>query len=171
MNNAYVIELSHSYAGDSSYYLVWCADADGVNRLRTRNGKLLCYGTEQDAIAAAGIHDCETVFFDAERLDYWLFTGSRSQIYVDDILDAGFLLNFWNLFTDIADSLGMDLTEPDEAEDCYRKLFRATQASEQIYKSAAESAVLTDAETEMIRRVLQSGMDMLMQNLTYADGG
>ena len=170
MNEIYLIELSNSYTGDSSVFLIWYEDADGVNRLRTRNGKLLCYSTEQDAIAAAGIHDCETAFFDAERLDYWLFTGSRSQIYVDDILDAEFLLDFWNLFTDIADSLGMDLTEPDEAEDCYRKLFRAMTTSERVFKSPAVPAVLTDEETEIIRRVLQSGMDILMQNLTYADG-
>ena len=170
MNEIYLIELSNSYTGDSSVFLIWYEDADGVNRLRTRNGKLLCYSTEQDAIAAAGIHDCETAFFDAERLDYWLFTGSRSQIYVDDTLDAEFLLDFWNLFTDIADSLGMDLTEPDEAADCYMKLFRAMKTSERVFKSPAVPAVLTDEETEIIRRVLQSGMDILMQNLTYADG-
>ena len=170
MNEIYLIELSNSYTGDSSVFLIWYEDADGVNRLRTRNGKLLCYSTEQDAIAAAGIHDCETAFFDAERLDYWLFTDSRSQIYVDDTLDAEFLLDFWNLFTDIADSLGMDLTEPDEAADCYMKLFRAMKTSERVFKSPAVPAVLTDEETEIIRRVLQSGMDILMQNLTYADG-
>lgn len=171
MNEIYLIELSSSYTGDSTVYLPWFGEEDSSKRFQTRDGKLLCYSTKKNAAAAAGRKFCESVFFDAERLDYWLFTGSRSQIYVDDILDAEFLLDFWNLFTDIADSLGMDLTEPDEAEDCYMKLFRATQDSEQIYKSAAESAVLTDAETEMIRRVLQSGMDMLMQNLTYADGG
>ena len=171
MNEIYLIELSSSYTGDSTVYLPWFGEEDSSKRFQTRDGKLLCYSTKKNAAAAVGRNFCESVFFDAERLDYWLFTGSRSQIYVDDILDAEFLLDFWNLFTDIADSLGMDLTEPDEAEDCYRKLFRATQASEQIYKSAVESAVLTDAETEMIRRVLQSGMDMLMQNLTYADGG
>ena len=132
MNEIYLIELSSSYTGDSTVYLPWFGEEDSGKRFQTRDGKLLCYSTKKNAAAAVGRNICESVFFDAERLDYWLFTGSRSQIYVDDILDAEFLLDFWNLFTDIADSLSMDLTEPDEAEDCYMKLFRATQASEQI---------------------------------------
>ena len=170
MNEIYLIELSSSYTGDSTVYLPWFGEEDSSKRFQTRNGKLLCYSTKRNAAAAAGRNFCESVFFDAERLDYWLFTGSRSQIYVDDVLDADFLWNFWNLFADMADSLGMKLDEPIAADDCYIKLFRAMKISERFFKSPSVPAVLTDKETEATRRVLQSGMDILMQNLTYADG-
>ena len=90
MNDVYLIELSSSYTGDSTVYLPWFGEEDSSKRFQTRDGKLLCYSTEKEAAAAVGRNICESVFFDAERLDYWLFTGSRSQIYVDDVLDADF---------------------------------------------------------------------------------
>ena len=105
-----------------------------------------------------------TVPFDAERLDYWLSTGSRSQIYVDDQLDTEFLLDFWNLFDDAAYSLEIKLPEPTGADACYEKLFRSCDAAALVSDPAALNPALSEDEIAIIRSVLQTGFDLIQRH-------
>ena len=167
MQDAYLIAYSMSYTGDSTSYYIWYEDAQGRNRFDSAEDKLAAFWTEADAmqqIITRGMRYKDTVNFDAERLDYWLFTGSRSQIYVDDQLDTEFLLDFWNLFDDAAYSLGIKLPEPNGADACYEKLFRSQDAASLVSDPAALNPALSEDEIAIIRSVLQTGFDLIQRH-------
>lgn len=170
MQDAYLIAYSMSYTGDSTDYYIWYEDTKGRNRLYTAGDKIAVFRSESDAkqqIITRGMQYKDTVFFDAERLDYWLFTGSRSQIYVDDQLDTEFLLDFWNLFDDAAYSLGTKLPEPSGADACYEKLFRSCDAAALISDPAALNPALSEDALAIIRSVLKAGFDLISEHTAF----
>ena len=167
MQDAYLIAYSMSYTGNSTSYYIWYEDAQGRNRFYSSGDKLADFWSEADAkqqIITLGMRYKETVFFDAERLDYWLCTGSRSQIYVDEQLDTEFLLDFWNLFDDAAYSLGIKLPEPNGADACYEKLFRSQDAASLVSDPAALNPTLSENEIAIIRSVLKAGFDLIQRH-------
>ena len=163
MQEAYLIAYSMSYTGDSTSYYIWYEDAQSRNRFDSTEDKLAAFWTEADAkqqIKILGMQYINTVPFDAERLDYWLCTGSRSQIYTDEQLDTEFLLDFWNLFDDAAYSLGTTLTEPPGADACYEKLFRSCDTAAVMSDPSARNPALSEDEISIIRSVLKSGFEL-----------
>ena len=167
MRDAYLIAYSMSYTGDSTNYYIRYEYAQGRNRFDTAKEKLAMFLSESVAkqqIKKLGMQYKDTVFFDAERLDYWLFTGSRSQIYVDEQLDTDFLLDFWNLFEDAAYSLGATLPRPTGADACYDKLFRSRDAAALVSDPTALNPVLSEDELAIIRSVLKTGFDLIWEH-------
>lgn len=163
MQEAYLIAYSMSYTGDSTHFFIWYEDTQGRNRFYSAEDKLAEFWTEADAkqqIKILGMQYINTVPFDAERLDYWLCTGSRSQIYTDEQLDTEFLLDFWNLFDDAAYSLGTTLPEPPGADACYEKLFRSCDAAAIMTDPSARNPALSENEIAIIRSVLKSGFEL-----------
>ncbi|MBR4200262.1 MAG: hypothetical protein IKQ91_03170 [Oscillospiraceae bacterium] len=194
MQDAYLIECSVCCFDGMSHYYIWYENEQGENCFYTKNGKLAAFWKQQTAmekITELGLQYRDTELFDEERLDYWLVTGSPSQIYgaepySAESLDADFLLDYWNLFDDAAKTLGMQLNLPAGADACYEKLFQRTGAAALmrpshtfqpflitylIKKKSAEAdslcPVFSDKEPEIIRTVLKSGLDLLRQNTDY----
>ena len=131
MTDAWIIELSVSAYEGSNTYLIWYEDQSGRSRVYTVNDKTAVFSREssaRDTIIRLGLCCKDTVMFDLERLDYWVFTGSRSQIQdlaAPTQMDHRFLLDFWNLFDDIHYSLS-SVFEPvitKRSRRCYNKLF------------------------------------------------
>ena len=163
MQEAYLIAYSMSYTGDSTRYFIWYEDTQGQDRFYSEDDKLAEFWTEADAlqqIKILGMHYKDTVPFDAERLDYWLCTGSRSQIYTDEQLDTEFLLDFWNLFDDAAYSLGKTLPEPSGADACYEKLLRSCDTAAIMSDPSVRNPALSEDEISIIRSVLKSGFEL-----------
>ena len=172
MQNASIIEYSMSYTGDSTFFFLMYEDETGRSRLYTEAKALIAFSFASSAAAKAeayGMHLRQTAFFDAERLDYWIFTGSRSQIYTDDILDTEFLLDFWHLFEAAAYSLGIKLPVPEGAEVCFQKLLRSTDPAVLAADPDAVNPVISENELEIIRHDLQSGIELIAKYTSLSD--
>ena len=170
MNDACLIEYSMSMFGDSNYYFIWYEDELGNDRLYTDGEKLLFFADKNEGmqqIQALGMLYRDTVSFDGERLSYWLTADNNEQIFTDMQLDAEFLLDFWNLFLDLAESLHTVLTEPDGSVQCYRRLFRCTSSAALLYDDECRTPEMTENDIDIIRTVLKSGEALMRRRLLH----
>ena len=167
----WLIALGGSYAGDANTYLVWYETAQGENCILTVDGALRRFCQKrvaEIACEALGLAVQETVCYDVERLEYWVSTGSLSQIRIPgtEEIDCAFLLDFWNLFTDI----GAAVREPLEPVltrrmcRCYDKLFRGCNLPAVSPEGVQFSPVFTRRELRDMRRVMCRGLEMYRQH-------
>lgn len=170
MKNGTLVELSFSYTGDSNYYLIEYDAGEYDTRILAKDGRLLCFRYEtnaRDMMEQMGL-PCEyTRFLDAERLSYWLKTGSRSQIFTDGVFDSSFLLFFWNLYMSAANALGVRLSEPAGADECYQKLLCG--CAPLTDGADLSRRHITEQELLMIRQILSAGERLLSENMTDGD--
>ena len=158
-------------ADDCSYFLIWYTDENGNDRVFAENNKIQNFSTENNAkekISKSGFEYQDTVFYDAERLNYWISTGRDHHTYLPfsepKQIDCNFLLDFWNLFTDIAFSIDMKL-EPvrtKRADKCYNKLFRGCHTA--ATTDTDYIPVFKRKDLEFIRELMNTGMQILKDN-------
>ncbi len=170
MTDAWIIELSFSYEGDSSDYLIWYTDDNGKDRIYSKNNKIIIFISERSAkefMSNFNFKYCDTVFYDAERLLYWTSTGHDHHIYLPSSetqqVDCEFLLNFWNLFTDIAHSIALEFepTKTKQADKCYNKLFAGCNTAVNVGNYIPE---FNRKELEFIRELMKRGIDIYTNN-------
>ena len=172
MRFCWLLALCGSYAGDANSYLVWYENAQGVDCILTCDNALRGFSDKQSAeiaLTALGFAVQETVFYDVERLDDWVTTGSASQIRIPgtEEIDCAFLLDFWNLFTDIGAAIGIAL-EPvvtRRMRRCYEKLFRGCNMPAVTPEGVRFSPVLTRRELRDLRGLMRRGLEMYRRHL------
>ena len=131
MTDAWIIELSESAYEGLNSYLIWYKNQQGKSYVYTHNHKIVCFGHKQsamDTIIKLGFCYKNTELYDLERLNYWVVTGSRSQIqkaFIPTEIDCEFLIDFWNLFDDICNSCHSEFVSiiTKYSRRCYNKLF------------------------------------------------
>ena len=147
--------------------LVWYETAQGEDCILTVDGALREFCQKQDAeiaCEALGLAVQETVCYDVKRLDAWVSEGCSSQIRIPgtEEIDCAFLLDFWNLFTDI----GAAVREPLEPvltrrmRRCYDKLFAGCNLPAVTPEGVRFSPVLTRRELRDLRSLMRRGLEM-----------
>lgn len=166
--NGYIIELSYSCFGDSSDFLIWYEDENMKDRVYTSNGEVITFPSEEQARKKAeklGLEaDKKTVFYDVERLIYWFEMHQRE-------IDCDFLIDFWNLFSDIASSIGKDL-EPVRTRRinrCYNKLFWGLNLPAVTPEGCEYEPIFTKRERKLIREIMRTGLEIFEKNYSWGD--
>lgn len=165
--NGNIIELSYSCFVDCSHFLIWYEDENSKDRVYTSGGKVVSFWKEEEACLKAeklGINVTETCFFDVERLDYWIAMHQKE-------IDCDFLIDFWNLFSNIAYSVGKEL-EPIKTRRlnrCYNKLFWGLNLSAVTPEGCEYEPIFTKRERKLIREVLRTGMEIYRKNHIMED--
>ncbi|MDE7364951.1 MAG: hypothetical protein K2N27_08760 [Ruminococcus sp.] len=165
--NGYIIELSYSCFGDSSDFLIWYEDENMKDRVYTSNGEVIAFSSEEQARKKAeklGFETDETVFYDVERLFYWIETHSKE-------MDCNFLIDFWNLFSDIAYSIGKEL-EPVRTRRinrCYNKLFWGLNLPAVTPEGCEYEPIFTKRERKLIREIMRTGLEIFEKNYSWGD--
>lgn len=160
--NGNIIELSYSCFGKSSHFLIWYEDEINENRVYTSGGKVICFPSEEQARQKArefDINIMDTCFYDVERLIYW-FSMHQKEI------DCSFLIDFWNLFSDIAYSIGKEL-EPVRTrriDRCYNKLFWGLNLPVVTPEDCEYEPIFTKRERKLIREIMRMGLDIFEKN-------
>lgn len=163
LTNGNIIELSYSYYfGDSSYFLIWYEDENNENRIYTSGGKVICFYSEKDARRKAdelNINITDTCFYDVEQLIYWSETHSKE-------MDCNFLIDFWNIFSDIAYSVGKELEQvrTRRSDRCYNKLFRGLNLPAVTPENCEYEPVFTKRERKLIREIMRTGLEIFEKN-------
>lgn len=165
--NGNIVELSYSCFGDSSFFLIWYEDKNSKDRVYTSGGKVVSFWKEEEVRQKAeqfGITVIETCFFDVERLDYWIAMHQKE-------IACEFLIDFWNLFSDIAYSVGKEL-EPIKTrrlKRCYNKLFWGLNLPAATPEGCEYEPVFTKRERKLIREVMHTGMEIYRENHIMED--
>ncbi|MDE6780434.1 MAG: hypothetical protein K2J40_03120 [Ruminococcus sp.] len=162
MINGNIIELSYSCFGDSSYFVIWYEDENNENRVYNSGGKVICFPSEEKAQQNAekfGITVTGTCFYDIEHLFYLIETHSKET-------DCNFLIDFWNLFSDIAYSVGKEL-EPIKTRRinrCYNKLFWGLNLPAVTPEGCEYEPIFTKRERKLIREIMRTGLEIFEKN-------
>lgn len=162
-----IIELSYSCFGDSSHFLIWYEDENMKDRVYTSNGKVIAFPSEEQARKKAeklGFETDETVFYNVERLFYWIETHSKE-------MDCDFLIDFWNLFSDIAHSVGKKLepVKTKRSNRCYNKLFWGLNLPAVTPEDCEYEPVFTKRERKLIREIMRTGLEIFEKNYLWGD--
>lgn len=162
MMNGNIIELSYSCFGDGSEFVIWYEDENDENRVYTSGGKIISFPSEEKAHRKADelcINITDTCFYDVERLIYW-FTVHQKE------MDCEFLIDFWNMFSDIANSVGKEL-EPVRTrriKRCYNKLFWELNLPAVTPENCEYEPVFTKRERKLIREIMRTGLEIYEKN-------
>ena len=167
-----LLELSGSWAGDSTIFLIWYEDAEGRDCIVTDHGVLRGFCTKQDAENACdslGFVVQDTVFYDTARLENWIATHNMSPILLSETqnIDCEFLIGFWNLFTDIGAAVG-EILEPvltKRMRRCYDKLFWGCNVSAIVPEGERYVPHFTRRELRAVRQLMQRGVEYFSRNL------
>lgn len=165
--NGNIIELSYSCFGDCSDFLIWYEDENSKDRVYTSGGKVVSFWKKEEARQKAeklGITVSETCFYDVERLDYWIAMHQKE-------IACEFLIDFWNLFSDIAYSVGKEL-EPIKTRRlnrCYNKLFRGLNLPAVTPEVCEYEPIFTKRERKLIREAMHTGMEIYEKNHIMED--
>ncbi|MDE6671587.1 MAG: hypothetical protein K2K16_05265 [Ruminococcus sp.] len=161
MMNGNIIELSYSCFGDSSEFLIWYEDENNENRVYTSGGKVISFPSEEKARRKAdelNINITDTCFYDVERLIYWFSMHQKE-------MDCDFLIDFWNMFSDIANSIGKELEPKTRRSDrCYNKLFWGLNLPAVTPEGCEYEPVFTKRERKLIREIMRTGLDIFEKN-------
>lgn len=165
--NGNIIELSYSCFGDCSHFLIWYEDENDENRVYTSGRKAVTFWREDEARLKAeqlGITVTETCFFDVERLDYWIAMHQKE-------IACEFLIDFWNLFSDIAYSVGkeLELIKTRRLKRCYNKLFWGLNLPAVTPEGCEYEPIFTKRERKLIREVMHTGMEIYRENHIMED--
>ncbi len=167
-----LLELSGSWAGDSTIFLIWYEDAEENDCIVTDHGVLCGFYARQDAENACdslGFVVQDTAFYDIVRLENWIATHNMSQLFLSGTqsIDCEFLIGVWNLFTDIGNAVG----EPFEPvltkrmRRCYDKLFWGCHISVLVPEGERYVPHFTRRELRAVRQLMQRGMEYFSRNL------
>ncbi|MDE5621250.1 MAG: hypothetical protein K2O29_08370 [Ruminococcus sp.] len=162
-----IIELSYSCFGDSSAFLIWYEDENNENCIYTSGGQVVSFWTEENARQKAeklGITVTDTCFFDVERLVYWI------EMHQNEI-DCDFLIDFWNIFSDIAYSVGKEL-EPVRtkcSDKCFNKLFWGLNLPVVTPENCEYEPVFTKRERKLIREIICTGLEIFEKNSEWEE--
>ena len=160
--NGNIIELSYSCFGDSSEFLIWYEDENNENRVYTSGGKVIFFLSEEKARRKANelnINITDTCFYDVERLIYWFEMHQKE-------MDCEFLIDFWNMFSDIAYSVGKEL-EPIKTRRinrCYNKLFWGLNLPAVTPEDCEYEPIFTKRERKLIREIMRTGLEIFEKN-------
>lgn len=160
--NGNIIELSYSCFGDSSHFLIWYEDENMKDRVYTSDGKVICFYREEEAQRKAeelNINITDTCFYDVERLIYWFSMHQKE-------MDCNFLIDFWNLFSDIAYSVGKKLepVKTKRSNRCYSKLFWGLNLPAVTPEGCEYEPIFTKKERKLIREIMRTGLEIFEKN-------
>lgn len=160
--NGSIIEISYSCLGDCTSFFIWYEDENDKNLVYTSDGKVIVFSSEEKARRKAeklNIKCEDTCFYDAERLIYWFTTHQKET-------DCNFLIDFWNIFSDIAYSVGKEL-EPvrtRRSDRCYNKLFWGLNLPAVTPEGCEYEPIFTKRERKLIREIMRTGLEIFEKN-------
>lgn len=161
--NGNIIELSYSCFGDGSEFLIWYEDENNEDRVYTSGGKVVVFWSKEKAHRKAdelNINITDTCLYDVERLIYWFTTHQKE-------MDCDFLIDFWNMFSDIAYSVGKELepVKTRRSKRCYDKLFWGLNLPAVTPENCEYEPVFTKKERKFIREIMRTGLEIFEKNL------
>jgi len=158
----YVIKLDFKF---HQLYIVWMSDDEIDEVLVNDDFKIVAFNTEADLLKYARMHLGELC---VDSTDYSIY--KLQQWTIDPYLkfDYNEFLNFWNLCTDVAESIKSKFAGDikDEITDIiYDKLFNASD----VFIADEPNPTFNILEIEELRKVIQNGLDLLLNNLVIIE--
>lgn len=163
--NGSIIEFSGAYFDVISLFLIWYENRNNEDCVYTSGGKVIVFLSEEKARYKAEKLDItvtNTCLYDLEHLFYWIEMHSKE-------MDCNFLIDFWNLFSDIAYSVGKEL-EPIKtrrSRRCYNKLFWGLNLPAVTPKNCVYEPVFTKKERKLIREIMHTGLEIFEKNFEW----
>ena len=120
------------------------------------------FWTEKDARRKAeelDINITDTCFYDVEMLMYWYSMHQKE-------IDCRFLIDFWNMFSDIAFSAGKEL-EPVRTRRinrCYNKLFWGLNLPVVTPEDCEYEPIFMKRERKLIREIMRTSLEIFEKN-------
>lgn len=153
--------------GEHSEFLLWYEDENGEDCVYTLNNKVQEFETENEARECAeylGLNCTGACIYDAERLKKWIETHEKDT-------DCRLLLDFWNIFGDIAYSVGMrfEPVRTRRSNKVYSKLFFGLNLPAMTPPGEKYVPLWTKKERKLLRELMSFGLNMLCEVCSAAD--
>lgn len=153
--------------GEHSELLIWYEDENGKDCVYTLNNKVQTFETEnevRECAAALGLNCAGACIYDAEMLKSWIETH-------EETVDCGFLLDFWNIFGDIAYSVGrkFEPVRTKKSNKVYNKLFFGLNLPAMTPPGEKYVPLWTKKERKLLRELMRFGLNMLCEVCSVAD--
>lgn len=153
--------------GDHSEFLLWYEDENGKDCVYTLNNKAQAFETESEVHECAvtlGLNCAGACIYDAERLKKWIEAHKKDA-------DCRLLLDFWNMFGDIAYSVGrkFEPVRTKRSDRIYNKLFFGSNLPAMTPPGEEYVPNWTKKERKLLRELMRSGLNMLGEVCTAAN--
>lgn len=146
---------------ERSLFLVWFEDDSGNDCVYTLNNKVQTFKTESKArecAEALKLNCAGTFLYDAEKLISLIAAHEKPA-------DCEFLLDFWNLFGDVAYSVGrkFEPVRTKRSDRVYNKLFFGSNLPAMTPPGEKYVPLWTKKERKLLRELMRSGLNMLCE--------
>ncbi|NHA04187.1 hypothetical protein G7092_10295 [Mucilaginibacter sp. HC2] len=160
-DNYYIIRLDFKFY---QLYIIWIGnEVDEV--LVNDDLKVIAFKTEVGLLRYWNDHirgsNTEVTDYNIYKIQQWI-TNPYPQF------DYDVFLNLWNLFTDISESTKLKFigdVKDEIRDEVYDKLFNASNG----YWANEPNPVFDDTEIDILNKVMQNGLDLLLNNISIAE--
>lgn len=152
---------------EHSEFLLWYEDKNGNDCVYALNNMVQTFETECIAhkrAEALGLNCAGDCLYDADRLKRWIEAHEKT-------VDCGFFLEFWNLFGDVAYSVGMrfEPVRTRRSNRVYNKLFFGLNLPAVTPPGKEYVPLWTKKERKLLRSLMSFGLNMLCEVCSAAN--
>jgi hypothetical protein len=165
MNDLFMIKYLYN---DIHGYCIWFSnEKDGL--LCDSNNKILCFSNERSVFDYLSQNNLNlfnneiSYTYDFQELEKWINSGSI-------IVNCVEILNFWNIFTDVAYTIGFKFKGDKRNKNIsliYDKLFYGNNLP--VFKPENEAdyiPIWSLKQVNIIRSIMENGLNIVRSNLT-----
>jgi len=142
-------------------YIIWIANEEDDELLVNDDNRIIAFRSEDELNTYSQNQDielCEDVAkYAFYKLQQWLIDPYPKFEYDD-------FLNLWNLFTDVSTSVKLEFIgdiKDEVRNSIYDKLFDASN----VFIADEPNPTFEEIEIKMLKKVMQQGLDLLLNNL------
>ncbi|OKS86537.1 hypothetical protein [Mucilaginibacter polytrichastri] len=160
-NNYYIICLDFKFR---KLFIIWISgEVDGV--VVNDSFKVIAFENKTKMLKYAKANNMhvfdDVTFYAIHKIQQWVLKSS-------DNFDCADFLNFWNLCTDVSESVKVEFTgdiKEDLRNGIYDKLFDGSG----IFIAVDPNPVFIEAEINILSDILKNGLELLLDNIIVVE--
>lgn len=132
----------------------------GNNVVEIKDSKILTFDNFETAKKFTDSENCDLYEYNIPKLKRWIYTHSRT-------FDCSFLLDFWNIFNDIAYSFGEKIPNERTRKSgrVYNKLFFGNNFPAITPEGECFKPIFTKTDRKITRKILSYGLYFLEKHI------
>ncbi len=159
MHYEYISILKFDF-GNCIKFLIWHNNNMGNDVVEIKDSKILTFDNFETAKKFTDSENCDLYEYNIPKLKRWIYTHSRT-------FDCSFLLDFWNIFNDIAYSFGEKI--PNErtrkSDRVYNKLFFGNNFPAITPEGECFKPIFTKTDRKITKKILSYGLYFLEKHI------
>ena len=149
------------------YYFIWMTDEE--DKFLIENNKILFCKSLKKIEIYAKKHKIK--FAQTEKIIYNIDICEQWCLSLENNVDCNVIINFWNIFLDLCNSIHMRFLGSDSRfDEIYEKLFCGNNLPAVKITSKKYIPIFLEDEIKQIKKVLKSGINAFLKIVCQGDG-